>query len=148
MTAQSDPAKLTDLDLRTHEWLKKEIESAVQETRALERYALVGTALVWAFLLRDVCQCPPRVLWWIPCVLSVVAALRVHARYLGMAPRTTYLSKIEKRGFQSGGLGGLEEHWRLARSSRWLGKTAFLFWLLVILARGLIPVWIIAGLDC
>jgi hypothetical protein len=148
MTTSSGPGHLTEIDLRTYEWLKKEIESAVEETRALERYSLVGTALVWAFLVKDVCQCPPIVFWWIPFVLSLLAGLRALALYLGIDPRASYLKQIEARGLQSGGLGGWEEYWQSAKRRRWVGKTALLFWVLLILGTGLIPFWIIAELEC
>jgi hypothetical protein len=147
MATPSDPRALTELDLRTHEWLKKEIESAVQETRALERYTLVGTAVVWAFLVKEAYPRAPDVFWWIPFVLSILAGLRVLALYVGIAPRASYLKKIEEMGLHSGGPAGWERHWEAATSRGWDSWTAVLFWVLLILATGLIPFRVIAQLG-
>ncbi|MGH7515604.1 MAG: hypothetical protein ACREOQ_22095 [Gemmatimonadales bacterium] len=147
MATPSDPRELTELELRTHEWLKKEIESAVHETRALERYTLVGTAVVWAFLVKDAYPRAPDVLWWIPFVLSILAGLRVLALYVGIAPRASYLKEIEKMASHSGGPAGWEQHWEGAPSRTWDGRTAILFWVLLILATGLIPFRVITQLG-
>ena len=69
-----------EFHLKEYECLKKEIDSAVQETRTLERYALVATAGVWTWLLatsggaRDL-------IWWIPSLLVFFAGLRSVALY-------------------------------------------------------------------
>ncbi|MBC6992331.1 hypothetical protein [Hymenobacter sp. BT491] len=134
---------LTEFELKQFEWLKKENESDVAETRILERTALLATGALWVWLSdpehnRDVNAhfylIPPlfAVLGGCRC-LAIILFLRKRAHYLQLleayAPKAhpklvgweTYLENREKDQNNRWSLFGLA-------SSFGLLATAILFW--------------------
>jgi hypothetical protein len=75
--------QLSAFHLKEYELLKQEIASAVQESRTLERYALIATAAVWSWLV-TMGDNVPGVLWWIPTLLVAFAAFRSLALHVAV----------------------------------------------------------------
>ena len=69
-----------DFHLREYDSLRKEVESTVQETRTIERYALIGTGTLWAWLATHKDVPPPEIIWWFQCYSLYWVALD-HGHY-------------------------------------------------------------------
>ncbi|TGE24349.1 hypothetical protein E5K00_03800 [Hymenobacter aquaticus] len=130
-------AKITEFDLAQYEWLKKEIEAEVGETRQLERNALLGSGATWLWLLTDSDNKLPQLAWWLPVGLIVLSAMRCAALYARIHPKATYMRYLEKTSQQQGGLLGwdrcLERQLQKGRMAtlhlRLSGTVAIVFWL-------------------
>nr|VFK01301.1 MAG: hypothetical protein BECKLFY1418A_GA0070994_11416 [Candidatus Kentron sp. LFY] len=85
-----------DFYLEEYKWLRVEISGNVKETRALERYALLGAAAVWAWIFTNGgdSSLPPGA-WYIPSVLVLTGALRSLTLWLDVRNIATYIREVE-----------------------------------------------------
>jgi hypothetical protein len=122
--------------------LREQLKGALLEARALERYALVLTGVVWTWLLTNGDRDLPVVSWWIPFFLTIVILTREAALYMEIRKAAGYVRSKEELFL--GETGGWEsEVWR---SSGKIGNfrapwPAVLFWLLMIGGTALGPFW-------
>ena len=118
-----------------YDFLRKEIATSIEETRSLERAALVLTGAIWAWLLTHA-PVPPGA-WVIPPVLVALAAYRAHAINRSFKLIATYISAREKAllpeltDFGQGKVYG----WETFRSKHNAGVklSAIIFWLALLL---------------
>lgn len=83
--------------IKEQEYLRREIESSVQETRTLERYALIGTSAVWVWLLTTKEIQYPKIALFIPVLFAVLGGLRSWALLKSIERASLYIQEIEKR---------------------------------------------------
>jgi hypothetical protein len=140
-----DASPDASFQLKEYEALKKEIEGAVQETRVLERYALVVTGGTWAWLLATDHRAAPEPVWWLPVPFVVFAGLRCVALYLSVRRIGDYLrDKVEPQFFPL--KSGWESHSRPPGPEQEpiygiLRSTAMLFWMALLVTAALGPVF-------
>ncbi len=84
--------------MREYESLRKEIEQDIQELRAVERYAVLGTAAIWTWLASTT-NLPVifRLAWWIPLFLVILAGIRAFAIWQMMKLAALYIKQLEER---------------------------------------------------
>ena len=77
--------------------LRGELESHVEETLRLERYAVVGIAAVFAWLLKEIEHPGSMTIWawYVPVMLPLVGGLRSFLLYQHIGLIAEYLSKLE-----------------------------------------------------
>ena len=90
---------LVSFHLLQYEALRKEIESCIQEIRTLERYALIGTGFVWAWLASNPQLNIPNIFWWIPLVFSFFGWLRTMALVASVRRLAAYIRHVEEPYF-------------------------------------------------
>jgi hypothetical protein len=89
----------SELDVEEYHALREEIAASVAETRMLERYAVVGSATVWAWILVQTHQHG-----WIdiakilPVVLTCFAAFRAWAVFVSLMHIAQYIRTLEDSG--------------------------------------------------
>lgn len=91
-----------DFLLHEYDSLRKEIEQDINEMRAVERYAVLGTAAIWTWLASGM-QLPSvyRLAWWLPLFLVILACLRVYTIWKLMKLKGRYIkTREEKLGLQ------------------------------------------------
>jgi len=138
--------ELPDFHLQQYDWLKKEIGSAINEAYALERYAVIGTGAVWAWLATHLSPVlPPKIAWWIPLLFAVFGALRSLALIFTIKPKATYMRKLEDEAFPSQKPLGWERYYEKERRP-FVGTTMTVFWLLLIGVTSIFPCYIIQHL--
>lgn len=80
--------------------LRKEIEDALSEISAIERYALIGAATVWTWLLTNSNAMQPaasQLAWCIPVVLAIFGGLKS----LGLFMHVTVVGKYIEKHLES-----------------------------------------------
>jgi hypothetical protein len=88
--------KQAEADFRLEEYkaLRKEIEIYVQESRALERYAIIGVGAIWVWLIAN------KVHDWVPWLIPLLLTLAVAARGFSVLSQCrqlgSYLADVEK----------------------------------------------------
>src|ERR1044072_7892065 len=90
---------LGSFHLLQYEALRKEIESCVQEIRTLERYALIGTGFVWAWLASNSQLNISNIFLWIPLFFSVLGWLRTMALAASVRRLAAYIRHKEEPFF-------------------------------------------------
>lgn len=87
-----------DFLLHEYDSLRKEIEQDKGEMRAVERYAVLGTAAIWTWLT-SMTNLPTvyRLAWWLPFFLVVLAGLRVYTTWELMKLKGRYIKSCEQR---------------------------------------------------
>lgn len=144
MSEEKEEVKeLPNFHLQQYDWLKKEIGSAVNEAYALERYAVIGTGAVWAWLATHLSPSPPpKMSWWIPVLFATFGALRSLALIFSIKPKATYMRRLEDEAFPSQKPLGWERYY--AKNKRpYVGTTMAVFWLLLILLTAIFPYYIV-----
>jgi hypothetical protein len=123
--------------------LREKVNVAVRDARQLERYSLVLTGGVWAWLLTHAAGLP-RVSWWIPFFLSCLMMLREGVLYLEIRDLAKYIRGVEERFL--GDEGGWEKH---VHASKTFTKKQFrvpgaaiAFWSVLIAGTLLGPFWL------
>ncbi len=120
-------ARPSEFELKQYELLKNEIEADIHETRALERYALLGTGAVWTFLAANAVARQHIIIWWAPFVLTIFCALRSYSLILIIRTKSEYLRCIESKSSYFNDLSGFATFWEKERRG-YVGKTMAFFW--------------------
>src|SRR5258708_27703940 len=110
---------LLDFHLVQYEALRKEIESCVEEMRSVERYALIGTGIVWAWLATNAqIKIPYIIIWWVPLLFSLFGWIRTVALATSVRRLAGYIREKEEPLFCNPGVEGWETYrWKNVRPS-------------------------------
>jgi hypothetical protein len=136
-------ADLPQFVLTQYDWLKKEIDTDVAETRKLEQTALYGTVAVWAWVLT---QAPHKGYasmgaWLLTYGAVLLCAIRCWAISQRIATKAKYIRLIEEKYPAAPGLEGWDTFFAKPENKEsYLGKSAALFWGLLLTATFLAPV--------
>jgi hypothetical protein len=84
--------------------LREKVNAAIVEARALERYAVLLTGGVWAWMLTSE-KTLPKPSWWIPFICSCLMLLREAVIYLEIRDLAKYIrgQEIDFLGENGGG---------------------------------------------
>lgn len=124
-----------------HEYttLRKEIEIRNQELLKLQVYAVVGTFAVWSWLATS-SKPLPKVIWFMPVLLSVLAFTKARTHLGGIFRVAEYLRELEQAVPKLSSLQGWENFIHQKRGEglgRWSWNAAF--WLILIAATIIVP---------
>jgi len=140
---KSNDTPATVFAMAEYQFLRKEIESSVQELRLLEKGVVVATGVVWSWLATH----PPVPFWawFIPTLFAVLGGLRVRALNSSIGLIGDYiLEEVEPRQIQKGDMIGWEKFFRKDPIRRHrVGLTAKTFWIALILTTLIVPVLIL-----
>jgi hypothetical protein len=118
--------------MREHEHLRREIEIEKQVLDRLEVYAVIGTGLVWSWIVTSSISSKPmpELAWFIPTLFSVLGFLKTERSIKGVFKKASYLRNLEKLVPKLEPLQGWENFIEENRGKRplWLNR---LFWLLL-----------------
>ena len=129
-------SSIVDFRLKQYESTRKEIEGNIQETRTLERYAIIVSSLVWVWLLThdfttiDI-EGTFKIVWWIPSLLVILCALRVFSLFLGILRAAKYLRQLENLFFCSEDIPGWETFVQNEKNA-FITWSAVIFWFLIL----------------
>jgi hypothetical protein len=122
--------------LEEYKSLRNQIDYQIKEDRDLERYAMIGIGLVYAWLANV--QNPSHMIypaWLFPPLIAFLGMLRARSMARRLDQLSTYVRKIEEEFFDRKGL-GWENHLSKARArkkSPGLGKSRRIYWSVLIL---------------
>jgi hypothetical protein len=117
-----------DFHLKEFEGLRKEIEYSLNEFHSVQRYAILATGAVWAWLFTQ--NVTTWEAWGIPLLFTILGAIRQVALFEQMKTISGYIRKLEKKFCDT--YLGYEHFYRVERKNL---KTAaysnFLVWLIL-----------------
>jgi len=124
--------------------LRGQLNANLAEARSLERYLLLLTGGVWAWLATHTQAPLPRLVWWVPAILTFLVIIREVALYLEIRRLSGYIAR--KEIVVVGENGGWETHvagstWTLHARYR-VPIAAGLFWMLLLTTTCLAPFWL------
>jgi hypothetical protein len=142
-----------DFDIKQHDFLRTEIQTAEASARANERYALLALAALWAWAAKEAPQIGV-VIGIISASIGLLGGLRTWALWINMATKASYVAHVEHHHAHVE-LGGWEHYVRDVAANRdtvpgqnlgpeyhrsWvqrpgaIGYTSAAFWLLIMVA--------------
>ena len=126
---------IVDFHLQQYASVRKEIEEDIRESRLLERYGLIGTGLIWTWLLTHNFTSTnginiPQTAWWIPCVLVAFCGMRSAALLKGILRASKYIRQMEEVFFYSEKIPGWETFVKKEKVA-FITLSAILFWILL-----------------
>jgi hypothetical protein len=124
--------------LHQYESLRKELESCVREMRTIERYALIGTGVVWAWLATNQQIRVHYIVWWIPVLFSLLGGLRTFALIKSVRRLAAYIQTVES-AFMNKRLEGWETFITQNRRQS-IRYSIYLFWIILMLATIIVPI--------
>ena len=89
------PSPQADFNKSEYDGLRREIELKLNEASALERYAVLGTSGVWAWLATHATSKAYQWFWFIPVVLTLLSLLRFRALETEFGLFAEYLESLE-----------------------------------------------------
>jgi hypothetical protein len=107
--------------------------------RTLERYALLGTGVVWAWLATNP---QSHIFWWIPLLFCILGWLRTMAVVNSVRRLAGYIREVESSFFSTETIAGWETY-KLANVSRSVKLSVYTFWILLSAATIIVPLIII-----
>ncbi len=158
-------ASQTDFDLKQHDTLRLEIQTAEAAARANERYAIIALAALWAWTAKEAPN-TGFVAAAISALIGILGATRMWALWINMKTKADYVAQLESL-LSRPALGGWEHYFRdttigtqtipsrelqLEEKRHWherpgaIGYTSAAFWLLVIFASPLLG-WYVTTLQ-
>lgn len=130
-----------DFHVREHASLRREIELDKQEMRRLEVYAVIGTGLVWSWIVTS-SNPVPEYAWFIPMLFSILGLLKTQGLIKSILIKAAYLRELEKAVSKFELLQGWENYIEEHRGEypSWLN---WLFWLLLISVTIIVPILVL-----
>jgi hypothetical protein len=100
----------TDFDLKQHDFLRSEIQTAEGEARANERHSILALAALWAWAAKEA-PSAGVVIGVISAMIGILGGLRAWALWINMATKADYVAQIEVVKARPH-LGGWEHYFR------------------------------------
>ncbi len=145
-TKNREPTSIA-FHLREYESLRKEIEGYIRESRILERYALIGTWVVWVWLATHYySETPvniPKITWWIPCLFVFLSGFRAWALLQGIFRVSKYIYRIEQAFSYSETVTGWETFLKNEKSLPVITISAVFFWILLLAVTIIVPYFLL-----
>lgn len=154
----------TDFDLKQHDFVRTEIQTAEASARANERYALLALAALWAWAAKEAPE-TGVIIGIISASIALLGGLRTWALWINMATKADYVAHIERHKSMPE-LGGWEHYFRDTTAGRdtipgqhlaperhrsWIrrpgaiGYTSAAFWALILVASVPFGYWLRAS---
>ena len=129
---------LTEFIISECEHIRQAYDDRVNQTRLLERYALLATGLIWSWCATHMDSPAIQFLKWMPMVITFLLGLRAWGNAKAIFTTRDYLVRIEKQidlpeGF---GWGNYLKHNQESR----LMLSAYLFWAILQALTIIIPI--------
>ena len=87
---------ITEYLLKEAEHIRKAYDDRVSQTRALERYSLFLTGIIWAWCSTNFEFPAIRILVWMPSLITFLFGIRAWGNSIAMNRTRDYLAKLEK----------------------------------------------------
>ncbi len=119
-------------------YLRESFDTSAKEIGMLERYALLTTGTIWAWIVSNVDNSAFNIEYiiWLPLFIQVLFGLRAWSVYNDMRALLNYISEIEKSFKLTSNL-GWAQYWTRNRS-KYRSTTGYVFWIILNLATILI----------
>lgn len=136
-------AETKDFLLAEYSHLRSEIQDAVQQVPANEKWALTISGVFWAWLGSDLSRAEHlQIVVWIPAVIVFLLFLRWRAIEHKFTAYNTYLKKVEER-FEVDGLGW--EHHIDDAGRHWFRHYGRITWAALFFINIALAVWAISN---
>lgn len=106
-------ASQTDFDLKQHDALRLEIQTAEAAARANERYAIIALAALWAWTAKEAPN-TGFVAAAISALIGILGATRMWALWINMKTKADYVAQLEYL-LSRPALGGWEHYFAIRR---------------------------------
>lgn len=120
-------AKSEEFHLKEYECLRKEIELLTQDSRTLERYAIVAVGVTWGWLFSRRAPSVPEWAYCVPCMFAILGAIRAYGINQTFGILGDYISTVENAFYRDGGPVGWE-HFEIGMKTLPESKGAVIFW--------------------
>jgi hypothetical protein len=128
-----------DFFMKEVDYLRGGINSSIQETRSLERYALMIIGVIWSWCAAHPGQQGLKLIIWFPFFTTFLFGLRCWGIAKRIRVTDDYLGRLEgKSGFSDGF--GWERH-QAENRSPFEVKAVYLFWGILQAATFLVATW-------
>ena len=107
----SDTPKLSvaqQFNLKEYEALRKEIDFVANEIKIFERYAVLASGAIWAWLVTQ--HNSSFIAWFLPIVLALTGFLRNWGLRMHLRRLAEYIRKIEDDQLRGSEIGGWEKY--------------------------------------
>ncbi len=118
--------------------LRDSVRATIDPARTLERYLLVVTGGVWTWLVAADSPAIPRISYWIPFVLALLALIREVALSLDLQRMTSYMRDVEAEFCGSDHPRGWENTVNPEGATR-IPVAPLLFWAILLVVTALVP---------
>jgi hypothetical protein len=129
-----------DFLLKELDQVRKDYEGCVEETRRLERYAIVITGVTWSWCASNVHSFAFNLLVWFPAVACALFGSRAGAIHVQARAARRYIAKVEHALELPSHLGWGADQMQQSRGvPAIVAITAYVFWLVVSVGTIAIP---------
>jgi hypothetical protein len=129
--------------LKEYVSLHTEAERYVRELFTLEQFTVAGTLAVYAWLLTDQNGQSERIIWYLPLMFGVFAALRSAALGWQLYHISEYLHRLERIFITSekdaSSQTGWENYWREKNGAKMIFWTTVVFWIIIFSVQVMAP---------
>jgi len=137
---QTEKINLSDYVIKESEYVRKVYDERVSQTRALERYSLLSTGIIWSWCATNYTLPTVQILIWMPALITFLFGIRAWGNAKAMYNTREYLTKIESVILLPEDV-GWGRHLKKNEEPR-LAITAHIFWAILQFFTLFIPLFI------
>jgi hypothetical protein len=130
---------VTEYIVKESEHVRKVYDDRVTQTRALERYSIFATGIIWSWCSTNYEVPAVQILIWMPALITFLFGIRAWGNAKAMYKTRDYLAKIESRISLPEDL-GWGRHLKKNEEPR-LAMTAYFFWAVLQFFTLFIPIF-------
>ncbi len=137
---QTENINLSEYIIKESEHVRKAYDDRVSQTRALERYSLLSTGIIWSWCATNYDLPTVKILIWMPALITFLFGIRAWGNAKAMYSTRDYLAKIESTILLPEDV-GWGRHLKNKEEPR-LAITAYIFWGILQFFTLFIPIFI------
>jgi len=137
---QTEKINLSDYVIKESEYVRKVYDERISQTRALERYSLLSTGVIWSWCATNYTLPTVQILIWMPALITFLFGIRAWGNAKAMYKTREYLAKIESVILLPEDV-GWGRHLKKNEEPR-LAITAYIFWAILQFFTLFIPLFI------
>ena len=127
-------ASIEDLTLEEYKFIRLGIAETVSELRTTEKGAILASAAIWAWLIKDGASVKElRIVYFIPFFICLLGAIRSAALFVDLNRHVKFQRILEKDPRTQSALGW--ETFMAERKGRWLGLTSIVVWAVLLIGN-------------
>jgi hypothetical protein len=137
---QNEKNDITEFLLKEAEHVRNVYDERVSQTRALERYSLFTTGIIWAWCSTNFEFPAVKILVWMPALITFLFGIRAWGNARAMYSARDYLAKLESKILLPEDI-GWGKHLTKNEEPR-LSITAYIFWAVLQFFTLIIPLFL------
>jgi hypothetical protein len=131
-----------EFHIEEYRTLRAEISELLNESRAIERYVLLGSGAVWAWLVTKNNSNLPLLSWWIPLFFSFFGAFRSYALWRAISRAGEYIRILEEILLKTDKVKGWETWISQSDRQAYLLISAKIYWSILLVITFIVPFWL------